>query len=116
MRLSELAAKDAELAEYHNSDFVLEMESNKHLRRELEQERAKVAENMCDACAGTGTPNSGLPCMCGGTGKMSDAARYLREQLVSKEAELSQERAKVTKLRAKLYLLKEEIRRLWLDK
>lgn len=39
------------------------------------------AENQCDACAGTGQPVSGKPCMCGGTGRMSDAARYLREQL-----------------------------------
>lgn len=38
-------------------------------------------ENMCDACAGTGKPASGEPCMCGGSGKMSDAARYLRERL-----------------------------------
>lgn len=39
-------------------------------------------ENICDACGGTGTPVSGLNCMCGGSGKMSDAARYLRVQLV----------------------------------
>lgn len=42
--------------------------------------------NQCDACAGTGKPVSGIPCMCGGTGKMSDAAVYLRERLSSLEA------------------------------
>ena len=36
--------------------------------------------NICDACAGTGTPTSGPGCMCGGSGKMSDAAHYLRER------------------------------------
>lgn len=44
--------------------------------------------NMCDACAGTGKPVSGLECMCGGTGRMSDAANYLRERLVTVSAEL----------------------------
>lgn len=46
-----------------------------------EVERLKV-ENMCDACAGTGKPASGKPCMCGGTGKMSCAALLLRKTLV----------------------------------
>lgn len=40
------------------------------------------AENICDACCGTGKAPSG-DCMCGGTGRMSDAAIYLREELVS---------------------------------
>ena len=39
-------------------------------------------ENMCDACAGTGAPTSGRPCQCGGTGKMSDAADYLRKEVL----------------------------------
>ncbi len=39
-------------------------------------------ENMCDVCAGTGATLHGGPCMCGGTGKMTDAARYLREELI----------------------------------
>lgn len=51
---------------------------------ELEAERDRLAaENICDACAGSGEPVSGKPCMCGGTGRMSAAAIYLREQLVS---------------------------------
>ena len=48
----------------------------------LREENARLrGDNTCDACAGTGTPTSGLQCMCGGTGRMSDAARYLRERL-----------------------------------
>ena len=43
--------------------------------------------DVCDACGGTGTPTSGLPCMCKGTGKMSEAARTLREQLFDVRAE-----------------------------
>lgn len=38
-------------------------------------------ENMCDACAGSGEPVSGKPCMCKGTGKMSVAALTIREAL-----------------------------------
>lgn len=51
--------------------------------RELAEMRGR---DMCDACAGTGTPTSKLPCMCGGTGRMSDAAYYLRAQLAAAEA------------------------------
>jgi hypothetical protein len=42
-----------------------------------------LRENCCDSCVGTGLPTNGSPCMCGGTGKMSDAAQYLRVQLVT---------------------------------
>ena len=45
------------------------------------------ADNMCDVCAGTGKPLSNKPCMCGGTGKMSDAARYLRRELTKLQTE-----------------------------
>ena len=41
-----------------------------------------LSENKCDACGGTGVPISKIKCMCGGTGKMSDAARYLRKELI----------------------------------
>lgn len=65
----------------------------------LEDARASRAEverlqqeNMCDACAGTGKPTSERPCMCGGTGKMSDAACYLREQFVAARIEVNQTR------------------------
>lgn len=57
---------------------------------EVEQLRAEVArlkgENACDACASTGAPVSGLPCMCRGTGKMSVAALMLREELAQLRA------------------------------
>ena len=43
------------------------------------------AADTCDACAGTGKPTSGRSCMCGGSGRMSDAARYLRKELVIHE-------------------------------
>lgn len=43
-------------------------------------------ENICDACVGTGKPISGLDCMCRGTGRMSEAARFLRERVVALEA------------------------------
>jgi hypothetical protein len=46
--------------------------------------------DLCDACGGTGKPVSGLKCMCGGSGKMSDAARYLRERVVELERELAE--------------------------
>jgi hypothetical protein len=44
----------------------------------LEKAEAELREarerDQCDACAGTGKPISGLPCMCKGTGRMSVAA------------------------------------------
>jgi hypothetical protein len=47
--------------------------------KELEFElKAERDENECDACGGSG----GVKCMCNGTGRMSEAARYLRERLV----------------------------------
>ena len=54
---------------------------------------ALKAENMCDACAGSGKPISGAPCMCGGTGRMSGAARYLREQMLALKAEVDRLKA-----------------------
>lgn len=54
--------------------------------------------NMCDACAGTGKPISGKPCMCGGTGRMSDAAVYLREQLVAEQTRADSAEAEVSRL------------------
>jgi hypothetical protein len=40
--------------------------------------RSLEAENQCDICAGIGVSESGKPCACGGSGKMSDVAIYLR--------------------------------------
>lgn len=73
------------------------------LEIELATVRAELdrlqAENICDACAGTGMPTSGLPCMCGGTGRMSDAATYLREEL--------------TRLRAAQQEMEQDIKLFW---
>lgn len=59
------------------------------LARSMSDELAQAQrENMCDACAGTGKPISGLSCQCGGSGKMSDAAVYLRDELIKAQEQL----------------------------
>jgi hypothetical protein len=51
------------------------------LQAQLDEAREALAkaerDNMCDACAGTGKPESGLHCQCLGSGKMSVAAETL---------------------------------------
>jgi hypothetical protein len=51
----------------------------------LTEQAARIAqleaENLCAVCAGTGKPVSGLPCICGGTGKACDEAQHLRERV-----------------------------------
>ncbi len=59
----------------------------RNLELVVERDRLR-AENMCDACAGTGDPGSGKPCMCGGSGRMSDAAAYLRECMIKAQADV----------------------------
>ncbi len=69
----------------------------------LEQKAELKRENICDACCGAGLPISNLPCMCEGTGKMSEAAYYLRKQLFKSTQENEQLRARLAafeKLRA----------------
>lgn len=61
-----------------------------------------MSDNVCDACTGTGKPISGKPCMCGGTGKMSDAAVHLRKMLVEAEVELEAVKGDRDDLRRKL--------------
>ncbi len=68
---------------------VLRMVTNR-LEQRSKALRDATAENICDACVGTGEPISGLPCMCEGTGKMSDAARYLRQRVVELESRVSE--------------------------
>lgn len=59
--------------------------------RDLEEQVEQLKrENMCDVCTGSGVPVSGPPCMCGGTGKMSDAVDHIRRMFV--ESELKNER------------------------
>lgn len=45
---------------------------------------------LCDVCAGEGTPLSGGVCICGGSGKSRDAVPVLRERLfaITNEAQL----------------------------
>lgn len=45
-------------------------------------------KDLCDVCGGTGDPKNGKPCMCQGSGKMSDAAIHLREEVLKLEGEL----------------------------
>ena len=62
------------------------------IREERDELKAHVAElekqNMCDACCGTGKSISNIPCMCGGSGLMSDAALSLRDRVIELEAKL----------------------------
>jgi len=64
-------------------------------RRQRDELRAALA---CDACAGTGKPTSGTPCMCGGSGSMADAARFLRTELVRVTTERDEARARQASL------------------
>lgn len=65
---------------------------------ELERQQTDLhAENMCDACGGNGKSISGIPCMCGGSGKMSDAARWLRRELVETQERQTDLLAALTK-------------------
>ncbi len=58
--------------------------------------------DVCDVCNGNGTPISGRPCMCQGTGKMSEAAVYLRKELVTTEANLREETRRVATIHKSL--------------
>lgn len=60
-----------------DSHAVLIEESMK-LRKQIEQLQI---ENTCDICCGDGEPVSGKPCLCKGTGKMSEVAHSLRHLL-----------------------------------
>lgn len=80
---------------------------------EQEVERLRL-ENQCNACAGTGFPTSGLPCMCGGTGKMSDAAVHLQQTLLDgfQAREINRLEREVDRLRREVEDLKEDIARI----
>lgn len=62
---------------------------------ELADLTAQLAEDECVACAGTGTPVSGLPCMCGGSGRAGRSVTYLLERLVMIEQEADAREAKM---------------------
>lgn len=79
---------------------------NAALRARIE---ALETYNACDACVGGACPPVGK-CMCGGSGKMSDAAHYLRERFVATEKErealrsqLPSDAERVMREAAKLY-------------
>lgn len=59
----------------------------------LTQQAERIAElkdeNACDVCAGTGTPTSGKPCICAGTGKASQAFMQLRIDYYDLESRLA---------------------------
>jgi hypothetical protein len=73
------------------------------LEEELKKAQDEVArlrgENTCDACCGNGKPISGLPCMCGGSGKKSDAVDVLREELFTTHKRLDAALAEIAALR-----------------
>lgn len=48
------------------------------------------AENVCDSCLGAGESLAGGRCMCGGTGKLTNGATYLREQLFDAKARIAE--------------------------
>ena len=43
---------------------------------------------VCDVCGGTGTPASERPCICGGTGRLSQAAVNMRVALFDAQKEI----------------------------
>jgi hypothetical protein len=66
--------------------FIHERDEAREARDQAKQERdAALKANVCDACGGSGIPVSGPGCMCGGSGKMSDAAFYLRERYAAEK-------------------------------
>ena len=79
----------ARIVEVH-SDLTMAKGDNKLLRAEVERLRG---ENICDACAGDALAD----CMCRGTGKMSKAAVYLREQVYRLQAELEETKLEASK-------------------
>lgn len=81
-RMQELLARVAsEYRNGHAAGMEAAMESVAALR-------ARVEAEACDACAGTGKTTHGGPCMCGGSGRMADAARYLRARVAVLERAL----------------------------
>lgn len=57
-----------------------------------------TGDNLCDVC-GNASLSSGAACVCGGTGRMSDAAIGLRRLLLDADDLLTAERQKVRTLR-----------------
>lgn len=61
----------------------------------LRSQLASAQRNtLCDVCCGTGDPNTGKPCICGGTGWLGTAVINYRLHIFDLEAQLLTERAK----------------------
>lgn len=54
-------------------------------------------ENLCDVCLGLPL-ESGRKCMCGGSGKKSDAVDFLRDELFRSEREVANLKLEVNRL------------------
>jgi hypothetical protein len=55
----------------------------------LDEQELRERVGMCSVCGGV-PPVSGLPCICGGTGRENDACLHLREEVLSLEAEVQE--------------------------
>ena len=82
----------AEATRFLNGDtkgIVTAPELSRLMARIATQETATArGDNVCDACLGE--PLTTGPCMCGGSGQMSEAARYLRTELVTARARIAE--------------------------
>ena len=66
---------------------------------------ARLKDPPCTVCGGSGEPASGRPCVCGGTGKLFDAERNARTELIAARSELAklrEERDAVVELLAEV--------------
>lgn len=77
---------------------------------------AAKAADQCDACLGTGMPISGKPCMCQGTGRMSDAARWLREELVKADTDVAAAKADALQAHEEVGMLATAVLAAWQNK
>lgn len=57
-----------------------------------------IEEDTCDACGGTGKPVSGLPCICGGTGRGQDEKIGLRRKVFELEREIQELKDRLDRL------------------
>jgi len=81
-RTSEVADAALHEAEEENERLVSKLDAANQTITDLH------AQNMCDVCAGNGTPISDAPCICGGSGKMSDAAYNMRHSIYDQNQEI----------------------------
>lgn len=66
----------------------------KRVKEEIESLQSQL---LCDACAGTGKPVSGLPCICGGSGSGADEKAGLRKELFKVQSQLTTSREQLAK-------------------